>query len=179
MKIKILFLILFLLSFSLGSVAQQKKLSDDKIELISAKLCTNIKYSRSNEFKINDFRSIILRELSTIGSSKSQDKAVSDFLNRYSNKMVCVKNHLERNSRPLHLYKTAVLDGVLDLFDELMDDEVYQIDWNAYQIVNGKKETLIDYLDKVLNGKFKNDSDLELLRDDLINYGAKRGKDLK
>ncbi len=160
---------------------QERKLSKDKVSYLAAKLCGNINFSSSAGFKPQEFKSIILKD---IGASESlseeeKNKKVTWFLNTYKNELICAPNHLKRDDRPLHLYKTAILDGVIDLFDELTDDDLYQIDWNSYEIIDGKKETVIDYLDKVLNGVFSDNEDLEMLREDLLDMGAKRGKDLK
>lgn len=157
------------------------KLNDDEIRNIALNLCGHIKFASSAGFSPKKFKEIILKDIGAPSnlSEKEKNQKVSKFLTENKNKLVCAKNHLKKDSRELHLYKTAILDGVIDLYDEILtDDEDYEIDLNAYQIVDGKKETVIDYLDKVLAGKFSGSDELELLRDDLIDMGAKRGVDL-
>lgn len=158
-----------------------KTLSDDELETVIKKICGNIILSRTNGFKPNEFKEIILDELdvSPTTDSEAKNELVSNFLNQNKQKLICPKATGKTDSRDLHIFKTAALEGTIDLYDEiLLDDEEYEIDLNAYEIVNGKKETIVDYLDKLLAGQFKGDEDLELLRDDIIDMGGKRGVEL-
>lgn len=57
--------------------------------------------------------------------------------------------------------------------------------WNDYDIIKGKKETILDFIECLLNnneytGQFMSSaiSKFELIKEDLKEYGAKYGKEL-
>ncbi len=67
----------------------------------------------------------------------------------------------------------------------MFDNLDYELNFNSYQIINNEKETLLDFIDKVLN----NDKLLEEVwygnwkliytRSNLVEMGAKKGNELK
>jgi len=67
----------------------------------------------------------------------------------------------------------------------VFDNLDYELNFNSYQIINNEKETLLDFIDKVLN----NDKLLEEVwygnwkliytRSNLVEMGAKKGNELK
>jgi hypothetical protein len=140
----------------------------------------NLIYATANGFKPLEFKKVILDGLGINENSENVNQVMSSFLNKYKQELVCPKDQSRKNSRDLHIYKTAILGGVIDLYDEiLLNTDEYDIDFNAYEIVDGKKETVLDYIDKcLLTGQFDND-ELELLKDDIIEAGAKRGDEIK
>ena len=156
-----------------------KELTQEEIKGIRNRLCMNIFNASSFGLKPDEFKKEILTPLGFDIHDPNANKIVSSFLNKYKQKMVCPKDPGDLSTRDLHLYKTAIINGVIDLFDEILfDDDEYQIDFNAFEIVDGKKETVLDYLDKLLSTTHKGDDDLELLRDDIIDFGGRRASEL-
>ena len=68
----------------------------------------------------------------------------------------------------------------MDLFqDHLLDAGFGVIDFNAYEIVDGKKETLLDWIDKIIAIGRGSTSQFEDLKEVLEEeFYGKRGKDL-
>ena len=161
---------------------QVKELSNLEIQTIAAKLCVNVKLASAGGFKPEKFKNIIFDalEVDRNESTEVKNEILSIFLNQNKQKLVCPKNRDKANDRDRHVYKTAILSGVFDLFDEiLLDDDLYDIDFNAFEIVDGKKETVVDYINKLIEtGQYTNE-DLELLRDDIIDLGGKKGNELE
>ena len=161
---------------------QQKELTESEIKSIAHKLCGNIKVASAGGFEKEKFQNYIFEALNVNLEISDDSKygIISNFLNKYKQKLVCEKSKDKGGDRNRHLYKVAVLEGVIDFYDEiLLDDDFYTINLNAYEIVNGKKETLIDYIDYLISTGLHGKSDLELLRDDIIDLGGKRGMELK
>ncbi len=81
------------------------------------------------------------------------------------------------------MIKRTIGRGEYGLIDSLMiyeDDYGYNL--NHFEIVDGKKETILDYIEKILNdpellSKYNADT-LRLLHSDFIDYDAKRGSEL-
>ena len=164
------------------SIYQQKELTESDIKVIADKLCAIVKFASSSEFSSEKFKNVIYTQLKVSSSLSEKEKnlIVSNFLNKYKQKLICPESKDDAFDRDLHLFKTALFEGVIELYDDiLLDDELFNIDLNAYQIVDGKKETVLDFIEKLLTTKFKGDTSYELLRDDIIEFGGKRGKELK
>jgi hypothetical protein len=97
-----------------------KTLTDDEIEVIAQKLCVNIIVARSGEFQKDKFNNIILDslEVSSSTSSKEKNEIISNFLNTNKQKLICKESEAKANDRDLHFFKTAALEGIIDLYDE-------------------------------------------------------------
>jgi hypothetical protein len=157
-----------------------KVLTQQEVLLIRNLLCMDIITATNFGFQEERFKKIILDGLGINENSENVNQVVSSFLNKYKQELVCPKDQSRKNSRDLHLYKTAILDGVIDLYDEiLLNTDEYDIDFNAYEIVDGKKETVLDYIDKLIKTNVHGTEELELLKDDIIEAGAKRGDEIK
>ena len=81
---------------------------------------------------------------------------------------------------PQHLFKRILAVEMNEIFEEYFFDlEEGDIDYNAYEIVNEKKETILDWVENwIAQGK----GDAEELRDIAYSlrdeFGAKYGKEL-
>jgi hypothetical protein len=156
-----------------------KEVSDEKIKSIRNRLCMNVISATSVGFDPNTFKKVIFEGLGLDENISNGNQIVSEFLNTYKQQLVCPKDASRKNSRDLHLYKAAILGGVIDLFDEiLLDDDEYEIDLNAFEIVDSKKETVLDYIDKLIATNRRDNDELELLKDDIEELGGKRGAEL-
>lgn len=65
---------------------------------------------------------------------------------------------------------------------QLAIDEGYSVDFNKYEIIDGKKETLLDFIYLIINdeelAEDYNVYELEGLARSIVKRGDKRGKDL-
>tara|TARA_Y100000385_G_scaffold252241_1_gene275562 strand:+ start:132 stop:767 length:636 start_codon:yes stop_codon:yes gene_type:complete len=166
-------------SFNASLVIKLKDLTPAEVKIIRDKLCMNISFASHAGFDPGKFKKVILEGLGLDNNIDNATQVVSSFLNKYKQDLVCPKLKSRKGSRDMHIFKSAITSGVAELFDELLDEDLYDIDYNAYEIVDGKKETLLDYLDEIISsGQYDND-DMELLRDDIIEAGGKRGSELK
>lgn len=160
---------------------QIKDLSEEELGLIVKKLCTNITLATSTGFMRIEFEEAIIQSLKIKPANEEEKNIlIVSFLNKYKQKLICPKSKGDSNSRDLHIYKVAALQGITDLFNEiLLDDEDFPgVDFNAYEIVDGKKETLVDYIEYLIGTNLYDNDELELLRDDLIELSGKRGSEL-
>lgn len=156
-----------------------KDLTEQEVLRIRNLLCMDIITATNFGFQKERFKKVILDGLGVNENSENVNQVVSSFLNKYKQELVCPKDQSRKNSRDLHIYKTAILGGVIDLFDEiLLNTDEYDIDFNAYEIVDGKKETVLDYIDKMIATNRRDNDELELLKDDIIEAGAKIGDEL-
>lgn len=159
-----------------------KLLPDTVVRQVAYKLCANILMATIGGFRVDKFKNIILEAegVSPTASEHYKDAVVSAFLIKYNQQMICPRNTSDSDSRDLHLYKIAILNGVIELYDEiLLDPDDYQVDFNAYEMVDGKKETVVDYINKLMATGGRDNERLEMLRDDIIGFGGKSGEDLK
>lgn len=155
------------------------KISGDEFNSIRVDLCKDIKISYAEGFSPTRFKQIILNGVGVKQSASNANEVVSSFLNDHKNKLVCDKNGASSTSRNMLLFKSALLDGVIDLYDEiLLDDEEYEIDFNGYEVVNGKKETVLDYIDKLIDGDNDDSDELESIREVIVELGGKKGVEL-
>ena len=161
---------------------------ETEIEMLSNKICLsvdiNFGYDNAGE-KIED---IFLAHLKIDRNTPNYKQQILDLWNTYSNCFVCKSPSTLKPELP---YPTHFLKRVVDfdmqgeIFDEFLlnDSEEFPIDVNAIELVDGKGETLIDYLDKIIADPSKH-KDYKLtvmkeLRDYLIeDYGAKTAAEL-
>ena len=188
-------------SFNASHVIKLKDLTPAEVLKIRNRLCMNISFATHSGFEASDFKKIILEGLGEKEDASNANELVSAFLNKYKQELVCPKDKTRKNSRDLHIYKSAVLGGVIDLFDEILLNEEYEIDFNSFEMVDGKmeewhqlknipltpdsiigkgeKETLVDFIEKLMDSGQYDYEGMELLRDDVIDAGGKRGNELE
>ena len=113
------------------------------------------------------------------------------FLNKNKDELHCVTSNGRRNfikEAITMAFHNPMINNFL-IEDFLLDEEDSpMIDFNAVDIINGQPETILDYLDSVLNGKAKikldsgSKEDLENLRftlaDEDDGFGAKNFENL-
>ncbi|WP_370477068.1 hypothetical protein [Tamlana flava] len=164
-----------------------------EVEMIASKICLsldiNFGYDNGGE-KIED---IFLYHLGITRDTPNYKQQILEFWNTYSNCFVCELESSKKTELPYptHFLKRVVDFGLMtEIFDEFLleDSEEFPIDVNAIEIVDGKGETLLDYLDKIIaNPNRHQDVDdidnwlrvIKELRDYLIeDYGAKTAEEL-
>lgn len=115
-------------------------------------------------------------------------RQVETFWNTHHNHFICNMAEITPEGRKqLHITKMALeYDLFTDYFKNFFTirNSPYQYNVNSVQIVNGKKETVIDYIDSILNApqdiqKYYNIKQIKMFRKLLVRkYGAKRASEL-
>ncbi len=156
-----------------------KELTDGEIKQVGLVLCSFIVLSSIKSFSSEDFKKIICINLDCNINDKNINVIISLFLNKYGDRLICPEDSTYEDHREKQLYKHAILYGINSLFEEmLLDDEKYNIDFNMYEIVDGKKETILDYMDKLIaSGKYDKDT-LGIIQMEIEDLGGKRGAEL-
>lgn len=175
MKKKLALIFAFALS---SGTAQADSLTAKEVEDINDALCVNLSHADNTGFRPERFKRIILEGIGVSESSPDANKAVSRYLNDNKNNIICLVHSLLTNPEKLYT-KKAIQDGVIDLFDEiLLDDELYEIDFNGYEIVDGKKETILDWIDIALEMPGQDRAELLSIEEVIVDLGGKRGSEL-
>ncbi|MFK5983623.1 MAG: hypothetical protein QM499_11970 [Flavobacteriaceae bacterium] len=152
---------------------QIKELTNKEIQRIAIRLCSNLSDSLTMGFDVNRFNKVILEGLEVNPNDPNINSIISNFLNKYKNKLICPRNTNSSISRAKYLWKHALWKGVIGLFDEMLfDDENYTIDFNAYEIVDGKKETVLDSIEVIRYAGRSDPAELDSLRDVIIELGG-------
>ena len=159
--------------------------TDDQIQEteLASFVCGTYMNSLSNEDPIKYFDQAILKRLKFDINHPDRKKIVGKFLNDNHDILICERNMSGDLRESESLIKRGIGRGEYGLINNLMFfEEDYNYNLNHYEIVNGKKETILDYIEKILNSPdllSKYDADgLKVLHNDLIEYEAKRGSEL-
>lgn len=122
------------------------------IEHLANRICARmtLAHSTGTSSSYEVFESVILNYLGVTRADSSYRSKVTDFWNRYSDQMVCTDEMVGFPS-PQHILKRVVeLDAVSAFyFEYFLKDRAANI--NSVEYVNGEPETLLDYIDSVLN----------------------------
>ena len=154
-------------------------LTPKEVDDINRKLCTYMSISDSTGFYAYKFNKIILDGIGVSQASERANKAVSKYLNDNKNNIICTTHSILAGKQEHLFMKTAITDGIIDLFDEiLLDDELYEIDFNGYEIVDGKKETILDWIDIALEMPGQDRAELLSIEEVIVDLGGKRGSEL-
>jgi hypothetical protein len=156
-------------------------LSDEKINNITCGICSDVMVARREAYDIPKWQETMEKELGYAGTEKDFPKYFNNFLNTYKNQLICPKYQVTTNIYPpQHLFKRILASGMNEIYEEyFFNFENGDVDFNAYQIIDGKKETILDWVEKWIElGR----GDAEELRDVAYSledeFGAKYGKDL-
>ncbi len=157
-----------------------KELTDEEIAQVGLVLCSFIVLSSIKSFSSEEFKKIICSAIPKCSlDDKDLNIKISLFLNKYGDRLICPEDSTYEDHRNKQLYKHAILYGINSLFEEmLLDDEKYTIDFNLYEIVDGKKETLLDYMDKLIASGDYNKDTLGIIQMEIEDLGGKRGAEL-
>jgi hypothetical protein len=168
----------------LRKIASYKPLTD--LQLLGTRLC--MLYTDSRNIP-KDATKVMVDYLSKNTSIKPTNANIVKFINENQDELDCSDElGLRRNFVKMAIKKRhhgSMISGYL--MDTLLLDEV-MLDFNAVDIVNGQPETVLDYLDSVLDGSAgikvtenmrKEFNDLRFtLSDEEDGFGAKNFKDL-
>jgi hypothetical protein len=116
---------------------------------------------------------------------KTRKIKINEFWNEYSDELICT-NKSKTARVPQQFMKRVVDMGMGNqIFDEflLYDYDEYPIDVNAVEIYNGRPETILDFVDSILNVPVRlENSEEDVLRElqEILvgDYGAKHASEL-
>ncbi len=156
-------------------------LSENETKQIVEKLCDDIFAGRNDGLDMPNWQKTMRDMAGYSGSSKDFPKYFNKFLNDNNQNLICPAFKAGVESYPKqHFYKMLLASGFEEVFDEyFFDFDDGDINYNAYEIVDGKKETIVDWAEKWKLRRNANVADIEdvieILQDE---FGAKRGIDL-
>ena len=157
------------------------KLSDDKIKEVAHELCTNVMTASREAYDIPTWEETMRQHLGYSGTKTEFPKYFNNLLNTYKNQMICPKYQVTTNIfPPQHLFKRILAAGMNETYEEYFFNlEDGDVNFNAYQIVDGKKETVLDWVDKwVASGRGNKEELLDVASALEDEFGAKRGNQL-
>ena len=157
------------------------RISDDKVKEVAHKLCSDVIVARQKAYDVPKWEETMRTYLDYKGTKSEFPQYFNSFLNTYKNHIICPKFHVTTNIYPpQHLFKRILAAGMNETYEEyFFNFENGDVDFNAYDIVDGKKETILDWVEKWVRDK-RGDSEVILdvasaLEDE---FGAKRGNEL-
>jgi len=163
------------------SIIFPKKDSNEQIEAAICGICLDVNIAHQDGLDIPPWKSTMEKYLGFKGNDEEFKLFFNNFLNTYKNQFICPRYKVTTSIYPSqHLFKRILAMGMDQTFEEyffyLEDGD---IDYNAYEIVNGKKETILDWVENwIVLGR----GDVDELRDVASSledeFGAKYGKDL-
>ncbi len=182
--------LVLLLAVTMQAQNTENKISDEQIEYITKKLCSSALAYRAGNAKTagKDIEDIIINFLGTSRNDQDYKKIITKFWNENNEKIICNDEGSTKDTRnPQHFMKRIVDLGMYQsvFYDFLLSDpDSYSINVNAIEIYNGKEETLLDYIDYILNkpnaSSEYNVKEIQNVRDWLIEgYNAKTAAQLK
>ncbi len=175
---KTLITIIFYSSIVLSLSAQDITRSELAIHICS---CYNASLSVDDQMKI--LEEGVLKWLGLDKNHPNSKKIFGNFLNENHSLILCGDDGSGSNRKIEPLIKRSIGRGEYGLIDSLMYyEEEYGYNLNHFEIVNGKKETILDYIEMILNNpellaRYNADK-LRVLHNDFIEYDAKRGSEL-
>ena len=153
------------------------ELSESEIDEVNLALCSAISAAQLNGETFPKFYEA-LKELKIYNGTR-EDFApfFNNFLNQYGEKLKC-RAYPNFDFKEEHIFKRMLNFQLTDYYyDYLLMQKKGAINFNIYEIVDGKKETLIDFIDKMIKRKLGNEDTLDDIKDELLNLGALSGED--
>ena len=170
-----------ILESMIKSITFPYKNSDEQLEQTICVVCSDVNYAKIKGQDMPPWKHTMEKYLGFQGNDREFRAFFNNFLNTYKNQIICPRYKVSsRVYPPQHLFKRILAVGMNETFEEYFFDlEDGDIDYNAYEIVNGKKETILDWVENwIALGR----GDAEELRDVAYSlkdeFGAKLGKDL-
>jgi len=182
--------VLMLLAITTKAQTTETEITDERIEDLSKKMCiAALTFRASSADKAgSNIEGLILNFLRTSKEDPNYKEKLTKFWDENNEKCICHdEGSTERTRNPQHFLKRIVDLGMYNsVFYHwlLSDPEEYPVDVNAVEIYNGKEETLLDYIDYILNKPNANSEynlkEIQSLRDWLVmGYNAKTAAELK
>jgi hypothetical protein len=152
------------------------ELSDSQFYKLVHGLCVEIDSARINNQTIPDFYYIF----KIFGDFDGSEKDFKPFFHKFLNnkqKLICPNSG---GIKAVHFYKRMFQLSLDEFFiDYIIDPEMKELDLNAYEIVDGKKETVLDFIGKKIKNNIGDVDTLIYISDTLHEeFGAKFGVEL-
>lgn len=129
---------------------------------------------------LEELTKFVLKQEGLPEDTDNWEPVVIGFLNKYGEKLICPKSDSTSLYDNEHFYKRAVSQINFEIFYDLLTDDEYPVELNMVQIRNGKKETLLDFIEtrkkKGVTPEFE--GKLNILISDLRELGAKYAREL-
>jgi hypothetical protein len=178
--------ILLISNFSFTQTVDEK--TNEKLNInsdnndLAFKICGAGYLSWGSPSPVKSLEKTILNEIGVSVDDPLRSQKISEFFNKNHEKLICDDGSLQQFRQREHFFKRAIAIQAYDYFYHLAESDDYSINMNAYEIIDGKKETLIDYVDKILNDPAKralyNIAGLKDLRIILEELGVVKGSEL-
>jgi len=189
MKILLKFRVIILVIvtfFSTSNInAQTTKKSGNEVGeydlTLADRICSKGYVHWASSTPVRGFETAILKHIGLPENTPDREKKISKFFNDNNSKLICSENdyYIRENE---HILKRSVALSEYDFLMTAANSSKYELDWNFYEIVDGKKETILDYLDMIINDvemeEEYNINELKSLIVALEEAGAKRGREL-
>ena len=131
---------------------------------------------------IGGFEKAILRHIGKAANDPNKEKHISKFFNDNNSKLICGDDTDEYIRENEHILKRSLALGEWDFLGHAANSSKYELDWNFYEMVDGKKETILDYLDMIIGDEeLASEYDVDELKElvtVLEQAGAKRGSQI-
>lgn len=170
-----------LLSLITSSITFPNRDTDEQLEGVICKICSDVIGARQNALDIPKWEETMRKYYGYTGSSKNFSQYFNDFLNKNNQRLICPRFQVTTNIYPpQHLFKRILAAGMNETYEEyFFNFENGDVDFNAYQIIDGKKETILDWALKwVEQGRGDSDELLDITSALEDEFGAKYGRDL-
>lgn len=166
-----------------------EKISDESLAEFAKLLCSTARrlsrgdsISKSGSIIENEF----IKKFGINKKDKDYKKQVADIYNKYADKLICIDTPTPHTRSPEQFIKRVISLGMYEyiLYDFLLyDEEEYPIDVNTVEVVDGKKETVLDYIDNILaDPEVSNKYDVAEIKDLrgllIEDFKAKKANDL-
>lgn len=171
-----------------GSALLTTQTAQAKMRDFGSILCRCLNSSVRHDDPASKFERMILLEIENIkfgeGKSYSSKEAlISDFFNQNNPKLMCGRETRGSWREREHILKRSISANMYHFLEKVGSSREYSMDFNYYEIIDGEKETLLDYLDKILADEdlmegYDRD-ELETLVHMIENDGGKRGRELE
>lgn len=170
-----------LLSLLLGFAVFGSLASADDNEMAN-KLCSKGYVTWPALDAVIDFETVLLLHLGLPEDTPNKEKHISRFFNENNSKLICEDDGSDFIRANEHILKRSLARSEHDFLLHIANSSKYEIDWNFYEIVDGKKETMLDYMDMIINhpelSEEYNIPELKSLMRVIEQDGGKRGREL-
>jgi hypothetical protein len=126
---------------------------------------------------------VILSEIGVEYNDPERIRKISEFLNENYDNLICGGSTFRKIRDYEHVFKRMIASENYIYIEYLAENEdLYSVNLNLFEMVNGKKETILDYVEMIIAEPIKlqkyNEKVIFELRDMFIDMGLKRGVEL-
>ena len=178
------FLVLFTLFLFSNYLVGQNNLNcekDKQLKKTVKMLCYDVLDATSEGIEVPEWKDTMREFYGYSGTSDEFNDYFNNFLNTNKQCLICPELKITTTIYPSHhLFKRMLALGLDEVYEEYFYNfEDGDVDFNAYEIIDGEKETLLDWVIKWIAQGHGSPSELldvtSALEDE---FGAKYGKDL-